>query len=83
MSGGHFDYQNMRMNEWIDTLKRDNYDTKEMEQLLESVMNILHSYDWFISGDNAERDFKKVYSEELKKIKSIGESTDKTDKENK
>ena len=71
MSGGHFNYQDMRINDLIDILKRDNYNTKKMEKLLESVMNILHEYDWFKSGDNDEGDFKKAYYKELNKIKRL------------
>lgn len=71
MSGGHFDYQDMRINDLIDILRRDNYNTDKLEKLLESVMNILHSYDWFQSGDTGEGDFKKEYYKELQKIKRL------------
>lgn len=71
ISGGHFDYQDMRISELIDTLGRDNYDTKKIEKLLESMMNILHAYDWFMCGDTGESDFKKEYYKELQKIKEL------------
>ena len=71
MSGGHFDYKDMRISEWIDIIKRDNYNTKKLEKLLEAVMNILHAYDWFQSGDTGESDFKKEYYKELKKIREL------------
>ena len=34
MSGGHFDYQDMRISELIDILKRDKYNTEKLEKLL-------------------------------------------------
>ena len=71
MSGGHFDYDNMRISEWIDIIKLDDYPTEKMEKLLDSVMNILHAYDWFRSGDTDEDDFKKEYYKELQKIKVL------------
>lgn len=71
MSGGHFDYQDMRISELIDILKRDNSNTKKIEKLLESIRNILHAYDWFMSGDTGENDFKKTYDKELQNIKEI------------
>ena len=71
MSGGHFDYQDMRIDDLIDVLKRDKYNTKKLEKLLESIMNILHAYDWFMSGDTGESDFKKEYYKELQNIKEL------------
>ena len=71
MSGGHFDYEDMRIHEWIDIIKRDKCPTKKLEKLLESVMNILHAYDWFRSGDIGEGEFKKRYYKELQNIKEL------------
>jgi len=71
MSGGHFDYQDMRISALIDVIKRDKYNTKKMEKLLESIMNILHAYDWFMCGDTLEGDFKKIYYKELQNIKEV------------
>ena len=71
MSGGHFEYQDMRIADLIDILERDDYNTKKIEELLRSVMNILHSYDWFMSGDTDEGDFKKEYYKELQNIKRL------------
>ena len=71
MSGGHFDYENMRIEEWIRTIKKDKYDTKKLEKLLGCISRILHSYDWFMCGDIGESEWKKRYYEELQKIKKI------------
>ena len=71
MSGGHFDYLDMRISDIIDILQRDNYNTKKMEKILKFIMNILHSYDWFISGDTSEGDFKKDYYKELQNLKRL------------
>ena len=71
MSGGHFDYEDFKIYEWIDTMKRDDYPTEKMEKLLDSIANILHAYDWFRSGDTNEGAFKKKYYEEIQKIKVL------------
>ena len=71
MSGGHFDYRDMQISDWIDILKEDEYPTEKLESLLESVMNILHSYDWFQCGDTGEGDFKRYYYNEIQKIKEL------------
>ena len=71
MSGGHFEYKDMEISRLIDILQKDNYNTKKIEKLLESLMNILHSYDWFMSGDTNEGDFKKEYYKELQNIKRL------------
>lgn len=69
MSGGHFDYKDMRIQDWIDILKEDEYPTEKIENLLGSIMNILHAYDWFQSGDTNEGEFKNIYYKELQNIK--------------
>ena len=71
MSGGHFDYKDMLISDWIEILKKDEYPTEKLEELLKSVMNILHSYDWFQSDDTGEVDFKKDYYKEIQNIKEL------------
>ena len=71
MSGGYFDYKDMRIADLIDILKRDKYNTEKLEKLLESIMNILHAYDWFQSGDTDEGDFKKKYYKEIQNIRRL------------
>ena len=71
MSGGHFEYLDMRIIELIDILEKDKYNTKKIEKLLESLMNILHAYDWFQCGDTNEGDFKNKYYKELQNIKEF------------
>ncbi len=65
MSGGHFDYKDMRIQDLIDQLERDKYNTFVMRSLLTSMMNVLHAYDWFMSGDTGEKDFLETYNEEI------------------
>jgi len=71
MSGGHFNYEDMHISDWIDTLKKDDYNTDKLQKLVTSVMNILHAYDWFMCGDTDEGDFKKIYYKELQNIKRL------------
>ncbi|MEK6879868.1 MAG: hypothetical protein AABY22_09690 [Nanoarchaeota archaeon] len=70
MSGGHFDYQDMRIQDIIDQLERDEkkYPTKDLQILTRSVMNILHAYDWFMSGDTSQDEFEAIYDENIREL---------------
>ena len=64
MSGGHWNYMN-------DTLKNEifnyPYDERtnnpledvEISQLVFEIFDLLHSYDWYMSGDTTEEDYLK------------------------
>lgn len=56
MSGGHFEYENNRMYEWSDET-----DHKELKKLLVEVAELLHSYDWAVSGDTNMNDFEEHF----------------------
>ena len=72
MSGGHFEYKDIELiNDISEQLEKDDYPTKKLQNLLKSIGNILHSYDWFICGDISEHDFKKTYYKEIQYIKEI------------
>ena len=71
MSGGLFNYKDEDLNELIDILESESYNTKKIEGLLDSMINILHAFDWFRCGDTGESDFKKEYYKELQRIKRL------------
>lgn len=86
MSGGHFNYEDFRIDDMMDIIKHDikyndvewgyNSETGEsvenygyqhsketlsiLKRLLKDmrkVMNVLHAYDWYVSGDTCEETF--------------------------
>ena len=73
MSGGHFDYVDMKLGDIIDQLVKDEkeYPTLKLQRLTGAVMNILHAYDWFMSGDTNKEEFEMVYKEQMQEIKSL------------
>ena len=79
MSGGHFGYNDMKISDIIDILEKDEkyYPTKKIQILTRCVMDILHSYDWFMSGDTSKEEFESFYLEQLRIIKKeIGGKND-------
>ena len=71
MSGGHFNYQDSNLkNEIFDYENRvtDQFDDMEISHLVWDVLELIHEYDWYISGDTgreyylkAKREFKKKW----------------------
>ena len=86
MSGGHFDYQDNRIDDMMDIIKHDikyndvewNYNSETGESVedygfqhsketlgilkkllkdMKKVMEVLHAYDWYVSGDTCEETF--------------------------
>ncbi len=97
MSGGHFDYQDNRIDDMMDIIKHDikyndvewNYNCETGESVedygfqhsketlgilkkllkdMKKVMNVLHAYDWYVSGDTCEETFLKEASKYYKTI---------------
>lgn len=97
MSGGHFDYQDNRIEDMMDIIKHDikyndvewNYNTETGESVedygfqhsketiailkkllkdMKKVMNVLHAYDWYVSGDTCEETFLKEADKYYKTI---------------
>ena len=54
MSGGHFDYADQRAKDeifgWSDKPK-DVFEDMELSQLVFDVFDLIHDFDWYISGD--------------------------------
>lgn len=79
MSGGHFDYRNYYLNDFIDTILEDmedeNHDpdekpiVQEMRKFLINqctfLENLLHDYDYYMSGDRGEERFLEALAEYL------------------
>ena len=103
MSGGHFDYQDNRIDDMMDIIKHDikyndvewHYDPetdqstedygyqhsketldilKKLLKDMKKVMDVLHYYDWYVSGDTCEETFLEKASKyyRCRKIKKNG-----------
>ena len=70
MSGGRFDYLDLSLkNEifgWSDKYHNVLEDV-ELSELVWDVLDLLHDYDWYISGDTEENTWLKAKSEFKKK----------------
>lgn len=70
MSGGRFDYIDSRLKSeifgWTDK-PRNVFEDREISQLVWDVLDLLHEYDWYVSGDNDEETYLKTKAEFKKK----------------
>ena len=57
MSGGRFDYADSRLKDeifgWSDK-PRNVFEDREISELVWDVLNLIHDYDWYASGDTSE-----------------------------
>lgn len=71
MSGGHFDYADSALKStifgWTDT-PGNVFEDREISDLVWDVLDLIHAFDWYISGDTrketyleAKREFKKKW----------------------
>lgn len=71
MSGGRFDYKDMGLKSeifgWTDT-PSNVFEDREISELVWDVLDLIHDYDWYASGDTgketyleAKREFKKKW----------------------
>ena len=68
MSGGFFNYEDNKLFEFaIKIYKEKDIEEKQLSQILKDLANVLHSYDWYISGDSSKEDFMKEYLKFLHK----------------
>ena len=70
VSGGKFDYMDRTLKEeifgYLD--KPINvFEDKEVSELVWDVLNLIHDYDWYASGDTCEETYLKAKSEFKKK----------------
>ncbi len=68
MSGGFFDYEDVKLFEFADKLFKDaEPEEKQLSQILKDLGDVLHSYDWYRSGDSSKESFIKKYAEFIHK----------------
>lgn len=57
MSGGRFDYQDSRLKSeifgWADT-PTNVFEDREISELVWDVLDLIHDYDWYASGDTCK-----------------------------
>lgn len=63
MSGGHWNYIDNRLkNEIFDFSDKpsNQFEDMEISQLVWDVLELMHDYDWYASGDTAKSDYIKA-----------------------
>lgn len=69
MSGGHFNYQDSVLkNEIFDYESKpsNQFEDMEISQLVWDLLDLIHEYDWYISGDTGRQkylDAKKTFKD--------------------
>lgn len=62
MSGGRFDYANDRLKDeifgWRDT-PNNVFEDREISELVWDVLDLIHTYDWYASGDTCKETYLK------------------------
>ena len=70
MSGGHFNYidRNLMMEifGWTEE-PRNVFEDREISELVWDVLNLIHDYDWYTSGDTCKETYLKAKTEFKKK----------------
>lgn len=61
MSGGYFDYGYYHLSQY-----KGQMEDPQLELLIEDIQDLLHSLEWYKSGDTDEKDYKK----DVKKFKN-------------
>ena len=70
MSGGRFDYADSRLKDEIFGLKdkpSNVFEDREISELVWDVLNLIHDYDWYASGDTCKETYLKSKAEFKKK----------------
>jgi len=70
MSGGHFNYEDSRLMGTIFDYKdkaSNQFNDIEISQLVFDILNLIHDYDWYVSGDTGKDDWLKAKLEFKKK----------------
>lgn len=69
MSGGHFNYQDGALKNAIfyyDDKVSNQFEDIEISNLVFDVLDLIHDYDWYISGDTGREDWlraRKVFKD--------------------
>ena len=70
MSGGHFEYLDSRLKDEIfgyeDKLKNV-FEDREISELVFDVLDLIHEFDWYYSGDTGKETYLKAKAEFKKK----------------
>ena len=70
MSGGHFDYIDNRLKDeifgWTDS-PSNVFEDREISELVWDVLNLIHDFDWYASGDTRKETYLKAKAEFKKK----------------
>ena len=70
MSGGRFDYTDSRLKSeifgWSDR-PSNVFEDREISELVWDVLDLVHDFDWYVSGDTCEETYLKAKSEFKKK----------------
>lgn len=70
MSGGHFDYLDSRLKDeifgWTNKPKNV-FEDREISELVFDVLDLIHDFDWYYSGDTSKETYLKAKAEFKKK----------------
>lgn len=70
MSGGRFDYADSRLKAeifgWTDT-PTNAFEDREISELVWDVLDLIHEYDWYASGDTCKETYLKAKADFKKK----------------
>ena len=69
MSGGFFDYKDSSLMWEIypDDVPTNEFEDREISELVWDVLNLIHDFDWYKSGDTGKEDYLKAKKEFKKK----------------
>ena len=70
MSGGHFEYLDGRLKDeifgWTDKPKNV-FEDREISELVFDVLDLIHEFDWYYSGDTSKETYLEAKAEFKKK----------------
>ena len=70
MSGGHFEYLDSRLKDEIfgyEDKVKNVFEDKEISELIFDVLDLIHEFDWYYSGDTGKETYLKAKVEFKKK----------------
>lgn len=70
MSGGRFDYLDMSLKDGIfgyGNTPRNVFEDREISELVWDVLDLIHDFDWYASGDTCKENYLKAKAEFKKK----------------
>jgi hypothetical protein len=70
VSGGHFDYKDMSLKSemfgWSD-VPQNVLEDRELSELAFDLLDVIHEYDWYVSGDTCKETYLKAKDKFKKK----------------